>query len=220
MLPWRKPGWQAHIDIPWNKGRAEADLPGSTDDESPVWSNIGLGSGRLTVPAGPEPTPVNRRMDRSARSLMRESLLYLGGALTILWGMAHLYPTKKVVHSFGRITRDNQLILTMEWIAEAIPADLRRCAGRRDDRAVRRRRRSDSNDSHCNSRDVARPVCRVGSHRWARRLHHVPPMHADLRPLRNIDPRRGVRIARPARGAQPHGAPASRFVVRAPSLLP
>ena len=51
---------------------------------------------------------------------MRESLLYLGGALTILWGMAHLYPTKKVVHSFGRITRDNQLILTMEWIAEAI----------------------------------------------------------------------------------------------------
>lgn len=120
MFPGENRGWQAHIDIPWNEGRAEADLPGSTDDEPPVWSNIGLGSGRLTVPAGPEPTPVNRRMDRSARSLMRESLLYLGGALTILWGIAHLYPTKKVVHSFGRITRDNQLILTMEWIAEAI----------------------------------------------------------------------------------------------------
>ena len=51
---------------------------------------------------------------------MRESLLYLGGALTILWGSAHLYPTQKVVHGFGGITRDNQLILTMEWIAEAI----------------------------------------------------------------------------------------------------
>jgi hypothetical protein len=52
--------------------------------------------------------------------MMRESLLYVGGALTILWGAAHLYPTRKVVQGFGRITRDNQLILTMEWIAEAI----------------------------------------------------------------------------------------------------
>ena len=51
---------------------------------------------------------------------MRESLLYLGGALAVVWGAAHLYPTRKVVQGFGRITRDNQLILTMEWIAEAI----------------------------------------------------------------------------------------------------
>lgn len=51
---------------------------------------------------------------------MRESFLYAGGALTILWGAAHLYPTKKVADNFGRITRDNRLILTMEWIAEAI----------------------------------------------------------------------------------------------------
>ena len=51
---------------------------------------------------------------------MRESLLYLGGALIIVWGTAHLFPTKKVVADFGRITRDNQLVLTMEWIAEAI----------------------------------------------------------------------------------------------------
>ena len=51
---------------------------------------------------------------------MRESLLYRGGALSVVWGAAHLYPTRKVVQGFGRITRDNQLILTMEWIAEAI----------------------------------------------------------------------------------------------------
>ena len=51
---------------------------------------------------------------------MHESLLYGGGALTVLWGAAHLYPTKKIVRGFGHITRDNQLILTMEWIAEAI----------------------------------------------------------------------------------------------------
>lgn len=50
---------------------------------------------------------------------MNEILLYLGGALTIGWGTAHLYPTKNIVRDFGGISRDNQLILTMEWIAEA-----------------------------------------------------------------------------------------------------
>ena len=51
---------------------------------------------------------------------MREALLYTASGLTILWGTAHLYPTNKVVQGFGPITRDNRLILTMEWIAEAI----------------------------------------------------------------------------------------------------
>ena len=50
---------------------------------------------------------------------MNEILLYLGGALTIGWGTAHLYPTQKIVHGFGDISRDNQLVLTMEWLAEA-----------------------------------------------------------------------------------------------------
>ena len=50
---------------------------------------------------------------------MNEILLYLGGALTIGWGTAHLYPTQKIVRGFGGISRDNQLVLTMEWIAEA-----------------------------------------------------------------------------------------------------
>lgn len=50
---------------------------------------------------------------------MNEALLYTGGALTILWGTAHLYPTMKIVRGFGDITRDNKLVLTMEWISEA-----------------------------------------------------------------------------------------------------
>ena len=49
-----------------------------------------------------------------------ELLLYAGGALTILWGTAHLYPTSKVVRGFEPLTSDNRRILTMEWIAEAI----------------------------------------------------------------------------------------------------
>jgi hypothetical protein len=51
---------------------------------------------------------------------VNEALLYAGGALPIVWGAAHLYPTGKIVRGFGRITHDNQLVLTMEWIAEAI----------------------------------------------------------------------------------------------------
>jgi hypothetical protein len=50
---------------------------------------------------------------------VNETLLYTGGALTILWGTAHLYPTRKIVRGFGAIRRDNQLVLMMEWISEA-----------------------------------------------------------------------------------------------------
>jgi hypothetical protein len=50
---------------------------------------------------------------------VNETLLYTGGTLTIVWGAAHLYPTTKIVRGFGDITRDNQLVLTMEWISEA-----------------------------------------------------------------------------------------------------
>jgi hypothetical protein len=59
---------------------------------------------------------------------MRETLLDLGGALIIAWGTAHLLPTKKVVQRFGRITRDNQVVLTMEWIAEASSSSSPACS--------------------------------------------------------------------------------------------
>jgi hypothetical protein len=47
-------------------------------------------------------------------------LLYAGSALTILWGAAHLFPTRGVVADFGDISEDNRNIITMEWIVEGI----------------------------------------------------------------------------------------------------
>jgi hypothetical protein len=51
---------------------------------------------------------------------MSEYLLYIGGFLTILWGTAHLFPTKSVVEGFGDISQDNKQIITMEWLVEGI----------------------------------------------------------------------------------------------------
>ena len=45
-------------------------------------------------------------------------LLYLGSGLTVLWGVAHIVPTKSVVQGFGEINIDNKRIITMEWITE------------------------------------------------------------------------------------------------------
>ena len=47
-------------------------------------------------------------------------LLYGGSALTVVWGIAHLFPTKSVVAGFGAITPDNERIITMEWILEGV----------------------------------------------------------------------------------------------------
>ena len=51
---------------------------------------------------------------------MNEVLLYIGAALAIIWGVAHLVVTKSVVDGFGEITQDNRFIITQEWIAEGI----------------------------------------------------------------------------------------------------
>ncbi len=47
-------------------------------------------------------------------------LLYLGSGLTVIWGIAHLFPTKSVVQGFGEITIDNKRVITMEWINEGL----------------------------------------------------------------------------------------------------
>jgi hypothetical protein len=47
-------------------------------------------------------------------------MLYLGAALTALWGVAHLFPTGSVVKGFGDISADNRHIITMEWIVEGV----------------------------------------------------------------------------------------------------
>lgn len=49
---------------------------------------------------------------------MTAVLGYLGGALPIVWGIAHLVPTRAVVAGFGDISDDNRRIITMEWITE------------------------------------------------------------------------------------------------------
>ena len=47
-------------------------------------------------------------------------LVYLGGAVIALWGIAHIAPTKSVVAGFGAISEDNRRIITMEWAAEGL----------------------------------------------------------------------------------------------------
>lgn len=51
---------------------------------------------------------------------MEYILIYIGAALTALWGTAHLFPTKGVVAGFGDISQDNKRIITMEWIVEGV----------------------------------------------------------------------------------------------------
>jgi hypothetical protein len=50
--------------------------------------------------------------------MLKLILLYTGGALTAIWGIAHLFPTKSVVRGFGKLSADNRNIITMEWIVE------------------------------------------------------------------------------------------------------
>ena len=52
--------------------------------------------------------------------MLNELLLYLGSALPLLWGAAHLFATKSVVKGFGDISLDNRRIITMEWIVEGV----------------------------------------------------------------------------------------------------
>jgi hypothetical protein len=51
---------------------------------------------------------------------MRKLLVYLGGLLAMIWGVAHLFPTGNVIEGFGNITVDNVLIMKMEWINEGL----------------------------------------------------------------------------------------------------
>jgi predicted RND superfamily exporter protein len=47
-------------------------------------------------------------------------LIIIGAAITVIWGVAHLFPTKSVVKGFGDISADNKNIITMEWIVEGV----------------------------------------------------------------------------------------------------
>ncbi len=53
-------------------------------------------------------------------SNVREKLILIGGLLTIIWGISHLFPTNAVVKGFGNLSVDNVNIITMEWITEGL----------------------------------------------------------------------------------------------------
>lgn len=52
--------------------------------------------------------------------MLRSILFYTGSVLTLIWGVSHLFPTRSVVRGFGKISQDNQQIITMEWILEGV----------------------------------------------------------------------------------------------------
>ena len=47
-------------------------------------------------------------------------IIFLGGLLPIIWGIAHLIPTKAIVSDFGEISNDNKIIIKMEWVYEGL----------------------------------------------------------------------------------------------------
>jgi hypothetical protein len=51
---------------------------------------------------------------------VNEILIYIGAAIIILWGIAHLIPTKAIIEGFGEISEDNKKVLAMEIIAEGL----------------------------------------------------------------------------------------------------
>ena len=51
---------------------------------------------------------------------MSDALAFAGAGLVFMWGVAHVIPTRQVVSGFGEISRDSRLVLTMEWVAEAL----------------------------------------------------------------------------------------------------
>jgi hypothetical protein len=51
---------------------------------------------------------------------MADALVYPAGATLILWGMAHIVPTRTVAQSFGAISVDNRRIFVMEWVGEGV----------------------------------------------------------------------------------------------------
>ena len=52
--------------------------------------------------------------------MLNQVLLFTSSGLIIIWGIAHLIPTKAIVAGFGSISDDNKRIITMESIAEGI----------------------------------------------------------------------------------------------------
>jgi len=53
-------------------------------------------------------------------SNVASAFLYSGSIAIIVWGIAHIIPTRSVISGFGTISQDNLRIISMEWIAEGL----------------------------------------------------------------------------------------------------
>lgn len=50
--------------------------------------------------------------------MLNSILILIGCAILVLWGIAHIIPTKKVADGFGDIGRDNRITIIMTWASE------------------------------------------------------------------------------------------------------
>jgi hypothetical protein len=51
---------------------------------------------------------------------MSETLVYIGSAVIVRWGVGHLAASKSVIAGFSSVSPDNHRVITMEWIAEGL----------------------------------------------------------------------------------------------------
>lgn len=58
--------------------------------------------------------------DKSDASSVSSVLAYVAAGVVLLWGIAHVVPTAKVVEGYRDTSHDNRLVITQEWIAEAM----------------------------------------------------------------------------------------------------
>src|SRR4030042_2322663 len=52
--------------------------------------------------------------------MLNETLIYIGSGIIMIWGIAHLVPTRAIVKGFGAISEDNKKILAMESLSEGL----------------------------------------------------------------------------------------------------
>ena len=52
--------------------------------------------------------------------MINQVILFISAGFLIIWGIAHLFPTRSVVNGFGDISVDNKRIIMMEWINEGV----------------------------------------------------------------------------------------------------
>lgn len=50
---------------------------------------------------------------------MHHTLVYIGSAIIVIWGIGHLAAIKSVIAGFSSVSSDNRRVITMEWILVA-----------------------------------------------------------------------------------------------------